>query len=98
MTYKKRGEEAYFPKLGFACKLKWSNVKHSQDWRKDTYVWRQDGGKKVQYKEGFVFKYYFKLRIHVGEDIPAFTKQVTKTCVYASRLSQRSPNHLRWGH
>ena len=34
----KRGEEAYFPKPGFACKVKWSSAKYSEDWRKDNYL------------------------------------------------------------
>ena len=71
----KRPREAYFPQPGFVCKVKWSDPKFKRDWVKDGYVWRADGSrKKLKYQEGFVFKYYFKLRIGSGEGPEAFTK------------------------
>ena len=75
----KRPREAYFPQPGFVCKVKWSDPKFKRDWVKDGYVWRADGSrKKLKYQEGFVFKYYFKLRIGSGEGPEAFTKAFNK--------------------
>ena len=76
----KRPLEAYFPKPGFKCKMKWkSDSELSNDWKFDGYLWRQDGGKREILSDGVkVVKYYFKSRIAQGEDVAAFTKKFNK--------------------
>lgn len=108
----KRPTKAYLPGSGLVCKVKWGDPKYGKDWKADGYIWRLDASRKqVKYRDEFVLKFYFKLRIQRGDhsifqrgdhsriqrgEEFSFHESIQQMCVRVSRLRKRSSDYI-WG-